>query len=449
LTAFRSPSVRIHRLLLALAVCAVVAVAQSGVALADSRGHDDSDHHAKGDHGGALFVSPSGSTGSSDQSCGSAAYSTIQSAVDAAPAGGTVTVCPGTYTEDVIISSPLTLRGIDATIVGSPTANGKCEQLGPSGFSTADCLAGVTIKSSWVQVSGFTVTGAIGEGILATGSVEKGSISDLVIRDNRVIGNDTGGIPPGSNASYPQCAAAGGIPGDCGEGIHLMGAADSVVSGNYVSGNTGGVLLTDEFGPTHDNIVERNVVTRNLYDCGVTSPGHNPFALDSMGHPQPAVAGVYDNVIRDNWITDNGLNGEGAGVLFANAGPGTASYDNLVIDNYIAGNELSGVTMHAHTLPPGTFEDLSGNRIIGNVIGTNNLGSAAAGPGDPLDGPPVTDPLTTGILVFAMVPVDVTIAHNRVFDNQYGIWLGPGSNVTATLDHNRFADITTPVFTHP
>lgn len=82
----------------------------------------------------------------------------------------------------------------------------------------------------------------------------------------------------------------------------------------------------------------------------MTAPGHNPFALDSSGNPRPSVAGVFDNVIRANWITDNGLQGEGAGVLFANAGPGTASYDNLVEGNCIAGNELSGVTIHAHTL---------------------------------------------------------------------------------------------------
>ena len=50
------------------------------------------------------------------------------------------------------------------------------------------------------------------------------------------------------------------------------------------------------------------------------------------------MAGVYDNVIRDNRITDNGLQGEGAGVLFANAGPGTASYDNRVEGNFISGN---------------------------------------------------------------------------------------------------------------
>src|ERR1019366_5685168 len=108
------------------------------------------------------------------------------------------------------------------------------------------------------------------------------------------------------------------------------------------------------------------------------------------------------------------------------------SYNNLVEDNYLAGNELSGVTMHAHTLAPGQFEDLNGNRIIDNVIGKNNVGSAVAGPGDGLDGPPAQDFETTGILVFSgSVPVHVTIKENRIFDDQFGVWLGINGNVKA------------------
>ncbi len=225
-----------------------------------------------------------------------------------------------------------------------------------------------------MHVEGFTVQNAIGEGILATGSLAGGSISDVKVLRNKVVGNNTGGIPPTPSSPYPQCSAFGEVPGDCGEGIHLMGVGSSVVAGNYVSGNEGGVLLTDEFGPTHDNHIEGNVITRNAFDCGITVPGHNPFALDASGKRQPAVAGVYRNVIRHNRVTYNGLQGEGAGVLFANAGPGTGSYDNLVEDNYLAGNELAGVTMHAHTIAPGQFEDLSGNKIVDNVIGQNNVG---------------------------------------------------------------------------
>jgi Right handed beta helix region len=395
----------------------------------------------------AIFVSPQGTSTNSGGSCATARYNRIQAAVNAASKRATVVVCTGTYREDVVVSKPLTLNGRDATIKGTATTGFMCDQLGPGGPGVAPCLAGVTIRSSHVSISGFTVTGAIGEGILATGTLVGGSITDVSINDNWVAGNNLGGIPPTATSPYPQCAANGQIPGDCGEGIHLMGVTHSVVAGNHVSANEGGVLLTDEFGPTHGNLVQDNTITGNPFDCGVTAPGHNPFALDASGNPQPLVAGVYSNVIRGNRITDNGLQGEGAGVLFANAGPGTASYDNLVEDNFIAGNQLSGVTMHAHTLPPGLFEDLNGNRVIDNVIGRNNVGSPLV-PGDPLDGPPAQDFLTTGILVFSgTVPVHVAIKGNRIFDDHYGVWLGINGNVTVSRSNNSFQNVATHFFT--
>ena len=428
----------IIRFVLAAGLLAGAGVAQNlNVAAATTGDHDR----------GAIFVSPRGASTNSGESCATARYRTIQSAVNAAPKWATVVVCEGTYQQDVVVSSPLSLQGRDATIKGTATTKFLCDQLGPMGPGVAPCLAGLTIRSSHVSVEGFTVTGAIGEGILATGTLKGGSITDVTITDNWVAGNNIGGIPPSPNSPYPQCAANGQIPGDCGEGIHLMGVTHSVVAHNHVSGNEGGVLLTDEFGPTHGNLVEDNTITANPFDCGVTAPGHNPFALDASGNPQPLIAGVYGNIIRGNHITDNGLLGEGAGVLFANAGPGTASYDNLVEDNYIAGNELSGVTMHAHTLPPGTFEDLNGNRIIDNVIGRNNVGSPFV-PGDPLDGPPAQDFRTTGILVFSgTVPVHVTIRDNRIFDDHYGVWLGINDNVSVSRSDNSFENVAQRFYT--
>ncbi len=424
----------------------VVCGSATGAALAHGNGHGKG--RAKSGHGhkGALYVSPAGKTGAADRNCKSAAYSSVQSAVAAAPSGGTVVVCRGTFTEDVIVSAPLTLTGEHGAVIhGSSTANGMCDQLGAKGPGSAPCLAAITIKSSDVKVEGLKVTGAIGEGILATGSLAGGSISHVTIADDTVVGNDTGGIPPASNGTYPQCVGFGGAPGDCGEGIHLMGVAHSTVSDDYVSGNSGGVLLTDEFGPTHDNVVSHNVVTKNQYDCGITVPGHNPFALDASGKPQPSKAGVYKNVIAFNRVTDNGIKGEGAGVLFANATAGTGSYDNLVEHNYIAGNGLSGVTMHAHTLAPGQFEDLNGNRIVDNTIAKNNID------GDSLDSPASpADNATTGILVFSgSVAVKVDIAHNRIRNNTNGVWLGTGGHVTADVSHNVFRHVTNKVVTVP
>ena len=418
---------RIAGWMLAPLLVAGVVTAQAGVASAATTGNNG--YHK------TLYVSPYAWPSGADRSCRSARFRTIQSAVNAARSGSTVVVCQGTYHEQVVITKPLSLRGQRATIDQkgvTPTF-----KVTIPGIGKATIFAAVVMLSSDIRFSGFTVTNALGEGILAAGL--GGDISGISISHNAVVHNDLGGgVPPKS--TYFQCAAQGQVPGDCGEGVHFTGVAYSHITRNYIADNSGGVLLSDDTGPTHNNLVAKNIVTGNSSDCGITVPGHNPKALNAKGQPQPSVAGVFNNVIRGNVVTNNGNKGEGAGVLFANAGPGTASYDNLVQGNYIAGNELAGVTMHAHTIKPGQFEDLSGNKVIGNAIGKNNLG------GDPLDAPASpTDKKTTGVLVFSGgTPVTVTIAFNHIFNNHFGIWLS--KPVTASgLGTNTFTNVTTPI----
>ncbi len=72
--------------------------------------------------------------------------------------------------------------------------------------------------------------------------------------------------------AYFQCQAEGPAPGDCGEGFHFIHVAYSRISGNHVADNSGGVLLSDDLGPTHNNLVNDNVVTNNASDCGITVP---------------------------------------------------------------------------------------------------------------------------------------------------------------------------------
>jgi hypothetical protein len=415
---------------LAPLLVAGMVIAQAGAASATT---------AKGGHHRVLYVSPHAWPWGADRSCRSARFRTIQSAVNAARPGGTVVACPGTYHEQVVLTKQVSLEGQRATIDEAgvtPTF-----QVTLPGLGTQTIYAAVVMVSSGIRFSGFTVDHAQGEGILAVGL--GGDISGISISDSAVVHNDLGfGVP---NSPYFQCAAMGQAPGDCGEGVHFTGVAYSSIKDSFIAYNAGGVLLSDDTGPTHGNLVAGNVVTGNTTDCGITVPGHNPNALRSTGQPQPSVAGVYDNVIRGNVVTNNGVKGEGAGVLFANAQAGTASYDNLVQGNYIAGNGLSGVTMHAHTINPGQFEDLSGNKVIGNVIGRNNLD------GDTLDCPPGSttcspqDLVTTGILVFSGgAPVTTTIAFNHISNNKVGIWLS--KPVTASgLFTNSFANVTTPI----
>ncbi|MGC8627948.1 MAG: right-handed parallel beta-helix repeat-containing protein [Acidimicrobiales bacterium] len=341
---------------------------------------------------GSTFASPSAKAGNAGTSCATASYSSIEAAIAAAAPGSTVVACPGTYHGGVVVTKPLTLLGVDATVDAAGSDNG------------------ITVPVPGVTVEGFTVEGAIGEGVLVVGKpghpVTHVAIIGNVVKGND-LGNPTGG--PISTSHYRECNASGKVPGDCGEGIHLMVVASSVVSGNLVEDNSGGILVTDEFGPSDHNVIEYNVVRDNVLDCGITMPSHSTTAF-VKGHLVPAAGGVYDNVVEHNTVIGNGTKGQGAGVLLAVAAPGGADYDNTVADNTIEGNGQSGVTVHMHA--PGQY--LDGNVVEGNTIGVNDI------TGDFDFSPP--DRATTGVLVGAVGPLTITVKANTISGNTYGIW---------------------------
>ena len=140
-------------------------------------------------------------------------------------------------------------------------------------------------------------------------------------------------------------------------------------------------------------------------------------------------------------VTNNGGEGEGAGVLFANASAGTASYDNLVQGNYIAGNGLSGVTMHAHTLDAGPVRGPERQRDHRQHHRQEQPRRRHAGlPAGSPDGP--EDHRRPRVLRRHAGPL--TIAHNHIFNNSIGIWLS--KPVTAFgLSTNSFHHVKTPI----
>src|SRR4029077_295909 len=59
---------------------------------------------------GALYVSNSGTVVANGKSCAQPGYGTIQAALDAAATGATIDVCPGTYAEQLTVTSPVKLH---------------------------------------------------------------------------------------------------------------------------------------------------------------------------------------------------------------------------------------------------------------------------------------------------------------------------------------------------
>ncbi len=433
---------RIGQLFAAVVLVGIVIIAGSGVAAAwcvSSPGHGGNPPPP----GETLFVSNQSHAGwgGGNWGCNHAQYSTIGAAVTAANPGATVIVCAGTYTEDVVITKALTLVGQGATI----------DAQGLAGATTGAILGqapynGITIEASNVTVRGFKVQGAEGEGILAVnpdpvaGPVEGGMqlhtgtpITHVTIEDNDVTGNDLGFNS--ATSPYALCTPAGGS--DCGEGIHLMSVAYSSVIDNQSVGNAGGILLTDEYGPNHDNLVQGNYVEGNTKDCGITIPSHNLGVDPTTGQLDPSFGGVYDNRILDNASIGNGVEGYGAGIGVFAPESFTASYDNLISGNYIEGNGLAGISVHSHQ----ANAYVNGNVFTDNTIGENNVDLA-----DGTDTTPI-DNETTGILIWSdATPYSFVVAHNTIFGNTYGIWLTP-STVSATgLGTNRVFGATTDVF---
>ena len=357
-----------------------------------------------------VFVSAHARANAADMSCATAGYSTIAAGVAAVHTNGTVVVCHGTYREGVTLAKPVTLTGQPGAVIEAAGRNN-----------------GVHITAANVTLTHLTVQDAIGEGVLVD------EADHAVLENNIVQHNDLGGLPtdPVPN-SYAECAAAGAVPADCGEGIHLMGSAHSTIAHNVSQNNSGGILISDEGGPAAHNVIKDNVVRNNVLDCGVTVVGHNPAAAPG-GVPAPSVAGVFDNTIAGNDISGNGVQGAGAGVVMATGLPGGAVYDNTVERNTISRNGQSAVTVHNHVA--GQF--MNGNVVTHNVIGVNNL------KGDP-DAGPIADTRTTGVLVGAAAPLSIEVKNNTIVGDHFGVWTVGPANV-AGAERNAFVGVTVPV----
>jgi nitrous oxidase accessory protein NosD len=322
---------------------------------------------------------------------------TIGYAVAQATPGDTIVVRSGTYAESVLIDKRLSLEGQHATIDATGHDNGVV-------------ISGASAAGS--ELEGFTIAHANLEGVLAV------QTSHVKIEENRLLQNDALWNP----INVPQpCQSSD----DCGEALHLLSVTDSRVQENLVQNNVGGILLTDELGPTARNTIIDNRVLDNTKDCGITLASHS----FSMAGPVAAdVGGVYDNLVRENVSSRNGAAGIG---MFAGP-PGAAAYRNLVIHNVARDNGLPGVAIHSHT--PGQY--VNDNAIVANRLARNGADD------DAMTGAP------TGISIWsAVVPIPTTIvANNDISHEYYGIYARNAVSLRG-LRSNRFHDVTVPVST--
>ena len=330
---------------------------------------------------------------------GAPCYEHIAQALSAAAPGDTIKVGAGTYYESLTITKAVSITTENAIL----DATG----LGRGFFVDGRAVQGL----SGVNISGFTIRNANYEGVLVLNASMVSLSNNTVTSNNKRL---SGGTCPGLDAFETNEQS------DCGEGIHLMGADHSIVTNNTVTGNSGGILLSDDTGATHHNLINFNTVSENAYACGITMASHVPYGTATKPTPIPGYRyayGVYNNTAYGNRSTRNGLsNGGGSGVgIFASA-PGTMSYGNMAVDNYLAENGLPGIALHAHA----PFQNLSENVLIGNTLVNN-------GP----DTQDAATPGTAGINLYSATPQSGNmVVGNHVQNEQYDVTVNiPGAAV--------------------
>jgi hypothetical protein len=322
--------------------------------------------------------------------------STISAAVAAAGPGDTIVVTPGTYKEQVTITKSVSLVALGFT---KPVIDATGL---PNGIFINGMAAAPNPGVANVVVSGFKVRNANFEGILVVNGSNVTIINNHVLDNNKAL--DIGG---GACPGIPAFETNEGM--DCGEGIHLIAADHSSVVRNEVENNSGGVLITDETGPNHHNLISRNSVHDNPYACGITMASHPPATTVI---PTATVSfGITGDTISQNESMHNGLGipGAGAGVGIFAPGPGSTASGNVVVDNDLRNNGLPGVTMHNHGAAPAPAPpvNLNDNVIVGNRISGNAADTADAATSGP-----------TGINVYSVAPITGTVISQNVIDDE-------------------------------
>ena len=342
------------------------------------------------------------STGGTDTGdCTVSPCRTINYAVGQANSGDVVSVASGTYLESVNVTKRLSLVGHGSTI----------DATGQSAPPNGVVISGAGAAGS--RLTGFTITHAGLEGVFVV------QTSNITIDRNVLVDNDVYG------PFHPLCVAQ---PDDCGEALHLQSVSNSVVRDNLVRDNVGGILLTDEDGPTYGNLIADNRVLNNSKDCGITLASH-------YFHPAFAVpadvGGVYRNTVVHNVSNDNGAAGIG---VFAGP-PGAAAWENVVTGNSASGNGFAGIMIHSHT----PSQNVNGNVITNNVLSGNGIDDD-----NPVDDAP------TAISIFSAfdrIPQTV-VAANRISDEHYGIVTLNAAKLSG-LPSNKFASsVAVPVSVH-
>jgi hypothetical protein len=327
--------------------------------------------------------------------CPNVQYATITQAVSSASAGDVITVCPALYAEQLVITHPLTIRGIEVNGVNRILI--QPSSLGPVGGSVAaitvmntggvtlDNLAidasknGVSDCTSLATVHFLNASGQVVNSAITGAQLANPASCPTFLSNGFGILADTDGSLPGP---FQVSIAGNSIHNFTKNGVYAVGAPENVmVDGNSISGigpSSGvlqfGVFLIGATGRiTNNHINEGNCGSLSLSDCinlrseGVVLRGAGDGTMIASNEITNAQAGIFLNGGNRYQVKHNIIRNIDAmeGIHMQDAATGSLTNSviegNTIFNTTPIENENCGI---GEVASPGTHD----NKILNNTI---------------------------------------------------------------------------------
>jgi parallel beta-helix repeat protein len=235
-------------------------------------------------------------------------YITIQAAINDSSRGDTIFVYNGTYNEQLVINKDITLKGEapESTIINIFGED-----------------AGVYIKESQVNISGFTIIGNLDEEANGAG-IELNVVHNSKITNNRIIGST--------------------------RGIYSRNSDNNIINNNEFINNYNGVFF--EF--SHENLIENNLLSNNTNGIHFSGSWGNYIFNNS----------IFENEFGIRFITDSNFNIIENNTLYSNYHTG------IYVTDWSKNNTIINNTLFENNIPLAAYQ-CNANQILNNNCSNN------------------------------------------------------------------------------
>jgi|GEM_PF-6174188 len=281
-------------------------------------------------------IDDDGNIGNAENTDGDNVYTTIQTAVDRAPAGATINVTQGTYNESVTIDKS------DITLVGVPGDTGAGAGNSAPVMDSGGTLAGsfeLTHEADNVAIRGFVVENYSSYGVYpATGRTR--AIENVVVADNSFtdIFNPIAFLSRDDGALLTEITATRNRISGGTIGINVF-AQDGVSGGD-------GVSITDNVvTSTKSDGIQVVAYNDNSTISDVTIQGNK---VEGARKAIDVVSRASDTTIQSVLVEDNFVNDSKQGVYLS--APNGGTLDTIdVSHNELRSNTRNGLVVNATT----------------------------------------------------------------------------------------------------